>query len=49
MVEAERAVARCGLIFGNGVATLVVARWCGQLDQETLRKQAKTDFKFSQQ
>jgi aerobic C4-dicarboxylate transport protein len=29
-------------LVGNGVATLVVARWCGQLDQDTLRKRLET-------
>jgi aerobic C4-dicarboxylate transport protein len=30
-------------LVGNGVATLVVARWCGQLDQDTLRKRLETE------
>ena len=29
-------------LVGNGVATLVVARWCGQLDQETLRRRLES-------
>jgi len=29
-------------LVGNGVATLVVARWCGQLDRETLRKRLES-------
>jgi aerobic C4-dicarboxylate transport protein len=29
-------------LVGNGVATLVVARWCGQLDQDTLRKRLES-------
>ena len=29
-------------LVGNGVATLVVARWCGQLDEETLRRRLES-------
>ena len=29
-------------LVGNGVATLVVARWCGQLDRETLRRRLES-------
>ncbi|MFO1408618.1 MAG: dicarboxylate/amino acid:cation symporter [Steroidobacteraceae bacterium] len=29
-------------LVGNGVATLVVARWCGQLDEKTLRRQLES-------
>jgi aerobic C4-dicarboxylate transport protein len=28
-------------LVGNGVATLVVARWTGSLDMETLRRELK--------
>jgi aerobic C4-dicarboxylate transport protein len=29
-------------VIGNGVATLVVAKWCGELDEDRLRAELAT-------